>query len=65
MRTFENFRKVINESDYILSEAQRYLEILLEKDSEALKQYKASKEFSERIWKKYKTNSCTTRIRFI
>ena len=42
MRTFENFRKVINESDYILSEAQRYLEILLEKDSEALKQYKKS-----------------------
>ena len=44
MRTFENFRKVINESDYILSEAQRYLEILLEKDSEALKQYKASQK---------------------
>jgi len=44
MKTFENFRKVINESDYILSEAQRYLEILLEKDSEALKQYKASKK---------------------
>ena len=44
MRTFENFRKVVNESDYILSEAQRYLEILLEKDSEALKQYKASKK---------------------
>ena len=44
MKTFDNFRKVINESDYILSEAQRYLEILLEKDSEALKQYKASKK---------------------
>ena len=44
MRTFENFRKVINESDYILSEAQRYLEILLEKDSEALKQYKKSQK---------------------
>ena len=44
MRTFENFRKVVNESDYILSEAQRYLEILLEKDSEALKQYKASQK---------------------
>ena len=44
MKTFENFRKVINESDYILSEAQRYLEILLEKDSEALKQYKASQK---------------------
>ena len=44
MKTFENFRKVINESDYILSEAQRYLEILLEKDSEALKQYKAGKK---------------------
>ena len=44
MKTFDNFRKVINKSDYILSEAQRYLEILLEKDSEALKQYKASKK---------------------
>jgi hypothetical protein len=44
MRTFENFRKVVNESDYILSEAQRYLEILLEKDSEALKQYKKSQK---------------------
>ena len=44
MKTFENFRKVINESDYILSEAQRYLEILLEKDSEALKQYKKSQK---------------------
>ena len=44
MRTFEKFRKVINESDYILSEAQRYLEILLEKDSEALKQYKKSQK---------------------
>ena len=44
MRTFENFRKVVNESDYILSEAQKYLEILLEKDSEALKQYKKSQK---------------------
>ena len=44
MKTFENFRKVINESDYILSEAQRYFEILLEKDSEALKQYKKSQK---------------------
>ena len=44
MKTFDNFRKVINESDYILSEAQRYLEILLEKDSEALKQYKKSQK---------------------
>ena len=44
MKTFDNFRKVINESDYILSEAQRYFEILLEKDSEALKQYKKSQK---------------------
>ena len=48
MRTFENFRKVVNESDYILSEAQRYLEILLEKDSEALKQYKKSQKSFEK-----------------
>ena len=55
MRTFENFRKVINESDHILSEAQRYLEILLEKDSEALKQYKASKKsFQKRFGKNIK-----------
>ena len=55
MRTFENFRKVINESDYILSEAQRYLEILLEKDSEALKQYKKSqKKFKSTFGKNIK-----------
>ena len=55
MRTFENFRKVINESDYILSEARRYLEILLEKDSEALKQYKKSqKKFKSTFGKNIK-----------
>ena len=48
MKTFENFRKVINESDYILSEARRYLEILLEKDSEAFKQYKKSQKSFEK-----------------
>ena len=55
MKTFEKFRKVINESDYILSEAQRYLEILLEKDSEAFKQYKKNlKSFQKGFGKNIK-----------
>ena len=55
MKTFDKFIKVINESDYILSEAQRYLEILLEKDSEALKQYKkGEKSFQKGFGKNIK-----------
>tara|TARA_A100001035_G_scaffold197949_1_gene158719 strand:+ start:69 stop:1505 length:1437 start_codon:yes stop_codon:yes gene_type:complete len=41
MKTFEKFTKEIYESDIILSEARS---ILVEKDSDALKQYKASKK---------------------
>ena len=52
MKTFEKFTKEIYESDIILSEARS---ILVEKDSDALKQYKkGEKSFQKGFGKNIK-----------